>query len=44
MEGNYSMGDVLFFTDSKYDTDNSKYFSVPIPKDWRNFVKVNGRI
>lgn len=37
MEGNYSMGDVLFFTDSKYDTDNSKYFSVPIPKDWEEF-------
>ncbi|MFS1099988.1 hypothetical protein [Enterococcus faecalis] len=37
MEGNYSMGDVLFFTDSKYDTDNSKSFSVPIPNNWEEF-------
>lgn len=37
MQGNYSMGDVLFFTDSKYDTDNSKSFSVPIPNNWEEF-------
>lgn len=29
-----SWNDLLFFTDSKYDIDNSKKFSVPIPESW----------
>lgn len=37
MEELYSMGDLLFFTNPKYDTDNSKRFSVPIPEEWAEF-------